>query len=161
MRYERVPVLLIYDEPAKFEPLKRVVAELPVDAKVATTCKEAVELISTYRPEVVFSQSSLADGSWLSIHRAAEDSTIPLSVIVVADFPDTRKYVSVMERGAFDFVAPPFEREAIKFVTRSAALDAQRRRGANAPAIHVRQNARGGSKIHQAQAVGCDLAWSR
>ena len=38
------------------------------------------------------------------------------------------------ERGAFDFVAPPFERETLGFVTRSAALRTERRKDLAAPA---------------------------
>jgi FixJ family two-component response regulator len=65
---------------------------------------------------------------WVSILNIADSADVPLSVIVVAGHPDTRLYVSVMERGAFDFVVPPFEHEPLSFVTRSAALYTQRRR---------------------------------
>jgi FixJ family two-component response regulator len=59
-------------------------------------------------------------------------SNVPLNVIVVGAFPDTHSYLSAMERGAFDFVTPPFEREPLSFVVRSAELDARRRREATA-----------------------------
>jgi FixJ family two-component response regulator len=70
----------------------------------------------------------------MSILNTADAENVPLSVIVVGAFPDTRHYVSAMERGAFDFVAPPFEQEPLSFVIRSAALDTYRRREALAQA---------------------------
>jgi FixJ family two-component response regulator len=66
----------------------------------------------------------------MTILNIAESAEVPLNVIVVASQPDTRFYVSVMERGAFDFVAPPFEHESLNFVVRSAELDVRRRREA-------------------------------
>ena len=45
-----------------------------------------------------------------------------MNVIVVGATPDTKQYLDVMERGAFDFVVAPFEREPLGFVVRSAGL---------------------------------------
>jgi DNA-binding NtrC family response regulator len=125
-------VLLIHDRPGRFDSLRQVLRDLSLETYSVKSCKEASDLIAQCRPHIVFTQASLADGSWLTVQRIAEETKVPLSVIVVADVPDTRKYVSIMERGAFDFVAPPFEHEPMRFVVRSAALDAQRRRDAAA-----------------------------
>lgn len=130
-------VLLIHDPPRRFESLRQVLGDLSIETYSVRTCKEAADLIAQCRPHIVFTQSSLPDGSWLTVQRLAEDSKVPLSVVVVAEFADTHDYVSVMERGAFDFIAPPFEHEPLRFVVRSAALDAQRRRDALAPAAYA------------------------
>ena len=84
---------------------------------------------------MVFTESTVTDGTWLSIFNLAEAADVPVSVIVVGTFPDTKCYLSVMERGAFDFVAPPFEREPLSFVVRSAALATHRRREMLAQAV--------------------------
>ena len=74
-------------------------------------------------PHAIFTENAVADGSWIGILHMAEAAQAPLSVIVGGALPDTRLYLSVMERGAFDFVAPPFEHESLNFVVRSAALN--------------------------------------
>jgi FixJ family two-component response regulator len=71
----------------------------------------------------------------MTILNIADSAAVPLSVIVVAAVPDMHLYMSVMERGAFDFIAPPFEHEALNFVVRSAALNTHRRREVLAHAV--------------------------
>ncbi|MGA2983931.1 MAG: response regulator [Terriglobia bacterium] len=132
---EHLFALLIHDHPEPFASLKRTLRDLSVETYSVATCKEAEDLISQCQPHIVFTESSLEDGSWVNILNTAEASNVPLSVIVVGAVPDTRHYVSVMERGAFDFVAPPFEHGPLNFVIRSAALDAHRRRQALAHAV--------------------------
>jgi len=131
---EHLFALLVHDQSESFESLKRTLRDLSVETYSVATCTEAAALITQCRPHLVFTGKSLADGSWMSILNIADSADVPLSVIVVAAYPDTRLYVSVMEQGAFDFVAPPFEHEALSFVTRSAALHAHRRRDALAQA---------------------------
>jgi DNA-binding NtrC family response regulator len=131
---ERNFALLVHDRPETFEPLKQVLRELGVETYSVSSRAQAEDLIPKCKPQVVFSDMSVVDGSWVSILNAAEASDAPLSVIVVAPHPDTKLYLSVMQRGAFDFIAPPFEREPIKFIYRSAALDTYRRREESARA---------------------------
>ena len=125
---EHLFALLVHDQSESFESLKRTLRDLSVETYSVATCKEAAALITQCRPHLIFTGKSLADGSWVSILNIADSADVPPSVIVAAAYPDTRFYVSVMERGAFDCVAPPFEHEALSYVTRSAALHTHRRR---------------------------------
>ncbi len=127
---EHLFALLIHDQSETFETLRRTLKELSVETYSIASCKEAEDLISQCKPHIIFTESSVADGSWMTIFNMAAAADVPLSVIVVGTFPDTRLYVSVMERGAFDFVAPPFEHEPLNFVVRSAALNTLHRRQA-------------------------------
>lgn len=131
---EHLFALLVHDQAESFESLRRTLRDLSVETYSVATCKEAAALIAQCRPHMIFTAKSLTDGSWVSILDIAESADVPLSVVVVAAHPDTRLYVSVMERGAFDFVVPPFEHEPLSFVTRSAALHAHGRRNALASA---------------------------
>jgi DNA-binding NtrC family response regulator len=133
---EHLFALLIHDRSEPFESLKRTLKELSVETYSIATCREAQDFISQCKPHIVFTENSVADGSWMSVFNMAEAADVPLSVIVVGAVPDTPLYLSVMERGAFDFVAPPFEHEPLNFVIRSAALNTYRRREALAhPAV--------------------------
>ena len=125
---ERVFALLVHEHAEPFESLKRALNELSIETCSVATCKEAAEVIFRSRPQIIFTESSLRDGWWSNIMNIADSANVPLNVIVVSAHPDTRLYLSVMERGAFDFVTPPFTGEPLGFVARSAALDAHRRR---------------------------------
>lgn len=132
---EHLFALLIHAQTEPFESLRRVLRELNIETYRVETSREAHDLISQCKPHMVFTERWLMDGSWLTISDMAEAANVPVSVIVVATVPDTRLYLSVMERGAFDLVAPPFEHEPLGFVVRSAALHAHRRREALAHAV--------------------------
>lgn len=132
---EHLFALLVHDQSEPFESLRQTLTDLSVETYSVSTCKEAEELIFERKPPLVFTQGLLTDGSWMSIFNLAEMSGLPVSVIVVGPVPDTRFYVSVMERGAFDFVAPPFEHEPLSFVVQSAAINAHRRREASTRAF--------------------------
>ena len=131
---DHVFALLVHSHPEPFESLKRALWDLSVETFSVETCREARELIPQCKPRVIFAENALPDGSWLSILSIAEAADVPLSLIVVGAVPNTRSYLSVMERGAFDYVAPPFEHEPLEFVVRSADLGARRRREALARA---------------------------
>jgi DNA-binding NtrC family response regulator len=92
------------------------------------TRTEAGGLIAKCKPHVVSSDVSLADGSWVSILHTADAMFTTLSVAVIAPRPDTKLYVSVVQRGPFDFIAAPFERGLVDFVVRPAPFDTFSRR---------------------------------
>lgn len=125
---EKIFALLVHDHPEPFESLKQTLKDLSVGSYSVRTCKEAGDLISYCKPKIIFTESAVADGSWMSVVNKAEEAEVPLSVIVVAPQPDPQLYTNVMERGAFDFVAPPFEHEPLSQLVQSAAEETQRRR---------------------------------
>lgn len=127
---ENLFALLVHDHLGPFESLTRTLRDLSVETYSVESCKEAEDFVSHCRPPIIFTGKSLVDGSWVSILNIADSADVPISVIVVGAVPDMDLYLSAMERGAFDFVAPPFEHEPLNFVIRSAALDTHRRKEA-------------------------------
>jgi DNA-binding NtrC family response regulator len=124
------PFALLIHEPAEhFECLRESLKQLSVHTYSISTCRQAENLLSQCKPDLIFTESCVEDGSWLTILNLAEATRVPLSVVVVGSQPDTQLYTSVMELGAFDFVVPPFERESLDFVVKSAALNTHRLRG--------------------------------
>jgi DNA-binding NtrC family response regulator len=95
----------------------------------AANCAEAALLLHSYAPpQVVFTDMQLADGSWTGILSLAETSPLASNVIVVSPVPDIESYVATLERGAFDFVVPPFDSSEINHVARCAMGNANVRR---------------------------------
>jgi DNA-binding NtrC family response regulator len=119
--------LLVHDQPRPLESLKLVLRDLSVETHSVRTCEEAGRLIRQTRPPLVFTDVSLPDGSWTDVVRMAERASSPVDVIVVGAKEDIKLYLSTLEGGAFDFVLPPFEHEAVEFVVESARHDVRRR----------------------------------
>jgi two-component system, repressor protein LuxO len=117
---EQISALLIHDGAEHFAALRRMLRDLSVDTCTVSTCLEAASLISRRRPDVIFTESTLRDGSWADILNLARRAAVPLSVVVVAAHADMHSYLSVMEGGAFDFVVPPFEHESLDYVVKLA-----------------------------------------
>lgn len=122
--------LLVHAQPEPLESLKMALKDLSIETYSVPTLEEASRLIRQTEPHLVFTDVFLPDGSWVDVLIHAEKADIPVNVIVVGASKDTRLYISALERGAYDFVLPPFEREALDFVVESAGQDARHRRKA-------------------------------
>jgi DNA-binding NtrC family response regulator len=132
---DRVLALLVHDQTSPVDSLRRALKGLSIGTYSVRTCSEAERLLAQIHPQVVFTEISLSDGSWSDILNLAGKAPAPVNVIVVGATPDTKQYLDVMEGGAFDFVAPPFEPEPLGFVVRSAELHSAPPRGlSSAPA---------------------------
>jgi FixJ family two-component response regulator len=81
---------------------------------------------------MIFTTTSVSDGSWLDVIILKEKAGIPSNIIVVAQTPDVRLYLSALDAGAFEFLVPPFERVPLGHIVRSDWLDVQKRRKAQA-----------------------------
>lgn len=127
---DQVFALLVHNRPETFESLKEALRHLSVDTRSVDTCREAEALLRQCAPHLIFADVSLPDGAWKGVLKLAEEADVPLNVIAVGAIPNSRVYLSAMEQGAFDFVAPPFELAPLDFVVRSAASDARLRREA-------------------------------
>lgn len=120
--------LLVGDEIHPLESLREALREVPVDTASASTCEKAERLMVQTEPSLIFTPKSISDGSWLDVLAMVERSGIPANVILVAQAPDIKLHVNAIERGAYDFMVPPFEKDALGHIVRSAWLDVQRRR---------------------------------
>src|SRR2546427_366478 len=73
------------------------------------SCAEARQgLARLPRPHVIFTDSTLPDGTWADIVSLADQCPRPLQVVVVSPELDVDLYVKVLDGGAFDFIVPPF-----------------------------------------------------
>jgi DNA-binding NtrC family response regulator len=122
--------LLVHDRAEAMGPLKFALENLAIETRSVRTCAEAERLLEHVQTDLVFTDTSLPDGSWVDVVDMAKGADAPVNVVVVGRSEDIKFYLSALDRGAFDFVLPPFEREALDFVVRSASDNARRRRHA-------------------------------
>jgi DNA-binding NtrC family response regulator len=125
---DRIFAILIYDQHGAMDLLKLALRDLSVGTYSVPTLEEARHLIPQTHPHLLFTATSVADGSWVDVINLAAQTEIPLNVIVVSAIKDVKLYISALERGAYDFVLPPFEPLALDMVVRSACENVRHRR---------------------------------
>jgi DNA-binding NtrC family response regulator len=126
-----VTALLIFHRTEPYNDLEAALEKLAVRTGRARTLAEACHIMSTVNlPLLVFTESELPDGNWADVVSLSARAASPVSVIVMGQEIDTKLYVSVIEGGAFDFMAPPFEAPDLAHVVRCAADNALMRRQA-------------------------------
>jgi len=125
-----VCVLLVHDNDFPLEELSRSLRVLGVNPCRARSCAEADHLIRELEPDVVFSDTGLCDGTWQRVVNLADRAPQAVNVVVVGKHDDMELYLSALEHGAHDFVAPPFESEGLWHILRCAVENTSVRRGA-------------------------------
>jgi DNA-binding NtrC family response regulator len=124
-----VTALLVFHHAKPYNELEAALEKLAVRVGRARSLAEAHHVLSTVNlPLLVFTESELPDGNWADVVSLSARASSPISVIVMGQETDTNLYVSVIEAGAFDFMAPPFEALELAHVVRCAADNALARR---------------------------------
>jgi len=127
---EDVKALLVQVRPGPLEALQLALMEQSIEIRTVKNCGDAEHILcSDWSPHMVFTDVHLADGNWADVLTLASNATAPVNVIVVARFIDMKFYIQAIERGAFDFIVPPFARLELQHVVRIATENALARRG--------------------------------
>jgi DNA-binding NtrC family response regulator len=93
-------------------------------------------LNSSDPPELIVTDVRLADGTWEDALHLSQKAPLPVNVIVVSRIADVRLYLEVLEKGAFDFITPPFQAAELNHVLRTALGNVSQKRLARAlPAL--------------------------
>jgi DNA-binding NtrC family response regulator len=123
--------LLIFHNAKAYNDLEAALAKLAIPTERVESLGEACRILSSANPPLlVFTESQLPDGNWADVVSLTARSSLPVSLIVVGYEIDTKLYASVIEVGAFDFIAPPFNAVELTHVARCAADNALARREA-------------------------------
>jgi len=103
---ETISALLVHDRADHLFPVKQVLRTQQIKIIEAQTCRDAaIEIARADPPHLVFTDTSLTDGTCLDIIRLARQAALPVNVIVASRIADLRLYIEAMEHGAFDFIA--------------------------------------------------------
>lgn len=128
MKQKELLTLLVSDGGDPFDDLRTLLQTQEIETWSARSCDEVSRLLERTQPQLIFTGERLSDGSWIDVLGLAERANVPTNVIVVGRSVDIGLYLSTMDHGAFDFILPPFETEAVAHVVRVAAEDTRRRR---------------------------------
>ncbi|MGH9453514.1 MAG: response regulator [Terriglobia bacterium] len=88
----------------------------------ARTCREARSLLQQCTPRVLFTDTSLPDGSWTDVLNLATGQSGNIPVILVSRFDDMELYLQAIERGAFDFMSLPLSPSDVAFIFQHASM---------------------------------------
>jgi DNA-binding NtrC family response regulator len=126
---EKISVLLVSGEPESFAPLKSFLQSQSLGTREVPSCGEALLVLwGKQPPHLVFTDTQLPDGTWAEVISLAGKAQAPSNVIVVSRLVDVKLYVEVLERGAYDFITPPFEARELRYIVRRATENVLRRR---------------------------------
>jgi DNA-binding NtrC family response regulator len=113
----QISAILLHDRAGPLPELKAALEQQSVKTRVAATCREATCLLdSSDPPLLIFTDRQLRDGTWSDVVRLACQAATPASVIVVSQLVDVSFYLDTLDRGAFDFIVPPFESAGLAHV---------------------------------------------
>lgn len=120
--------VLIHERPEPFEALKGALGDLSVESYCVKGSNGAEALIAQFQPLLVFVDLPIWSQSHADIVNMANAADQTFNIIVVGLLPDIEEYVSAVELGAFNFMAPPFSHDSLTMAVHSAAKDAMDRR---------------------------------
>ena len=114
-------ILVVDDE----ESMRRILASLLADDGHVIVQAEGVlrahRLLSQEMFDVVLTDHRMPDGMGLDVIDACRDVSPYLPVIMITSYASVDLAVDAMRRGAFDFIAKPFEPDAVRAAIRRAS----------------------------------------
>jgi len=120
--------LLASEQMDSLNDLRDVLKNQSMGTWCTQSCEELARLLEQTRPDLIFTDARLCDGTWIDVVSLAERAAVPLNVIVVGACKNTKQYVEAMEQGAFDFILRPFEAEPMAHVVKVAVNNVRHRR---------------------------------
>ena len=132
-----VTVLAIDQTRDELAPLHGLFSQSNWKLHEAYSCKAALACLRRTRIPVVLSERDLPDGNWKDLHyQLLELPEIPL-LIVASRFADESLWAEVLNLGAYDVLAKPFDRTELVRVVASAWLHWRQRPERKRPLVPV------------------------
>lgn len=114
-------VLMVSGDDGTHLALRKALSAAGVRVRLARTCEEARAILERFStPAALFSEVMLPDGTWADIVELAAAGSRQVPVIVVSRVVDINLYINALEKGASDFIVPPFYYRDISHVLKCA-----------------------------------------
>jgi DNA-binding NtrC family response regulator len=125
-------VLFVSPHIADASALSRMLLPVSVRVEHATTFRDARTMLPRGEHSVVLTERHLPDGSWADILRTVQDMALPCLVMVTDRLADDRFWAEVLNLGAYDLLAQPFDASEVQRIVTSACMHAHRKPAASA-----------------------------
>ena len=126
-----ISVLLLHGQNDSLGALIMALENQALRVRWLRNCKDAGPLLQGANPpHLVFTATTLPDGTWEDVFNLTLKAAKAVNVIVTARVVDVRLYLDTIVRGAFDFIVPPLTGSELAHVVRCAAENVMSRREA-------------------------------
>jgi DNA-binding NtrC family response regulator len=119
-RTASVRLLSVSPAPADHRSLGEILDDPHYRILRASSCREAIERLTSDSIALVICEADLPDGSWRDLLRHADEHSRDLTLIVASRLADTRLWAEVLHLGAYDLIAKPFDTQEVRRVVANA-----------------------------------------
>ena|ERR1700752_2808837 len=117
--------LLVHNDEEPWTGLRPLLECQGIETSRVRSCAEAELVLQSAEPHLlVLTEPVLPDGTWAEILDLAGRTPSPVPVVVVSRYVDVDLYLDVLEKGAWDFIVPPFYASDLAYVVNGAILSA-------------------------------------
>jgi DNA-binding NtrC family response regulator len=120
-------VLIVDDERTLARAIKAFLTESGYEAEVAVDAEQALRLLETLRPDVVFSDVRLPGMDGIELLRRIRDFDPAVPVIIMTAHGTIEGAVEAVKLGAFDYLKKPVDLEELKLLADRAREHSQLR----------------------------------
>ena len=126
-------ILLVHHQEEPWNHLIPLLEWLGITTLRASNCAEAERALASPEPHLlVLTEPVLPDGTWAEILALARRMPSPVPVVVVSRYVDVDLYLDALEKGAWDYIVPPFRAADLAYVVNGAILGASQHMSASA-----------------------------
>ncbi len=117
---DKAQLLVVDDEPASRYGIKKALTPFKLSIQEASEGKQALEMISQLNPDLVILDINLPGMDGLAVLAEATQLNHSPLVIVITAYGSEKIAVEAMKRGAYDYIAKPFEIEDLRLTVARA-----------------------------------------
>jgi two-component system response regulator AtoC/two-component system nitrogen regulation response regulator NtrX len=117
---DKTQLLVVDDEPASRYGIKKALTPFKLSIQEASEGKQALEMISQLNPDLVILDINLPGMDGLAVLAEATQLNHSPLVIVITAYGSEKVAVEAMKRGAYDYIAKPFEIEDLRLTVARA-----------------------------------------
>jgi DNA-binding response OmpR family regulator len=116
----RIAEVLVAGDQNIHAALDRILRHENCRLRHVTTCREAIAFAHENETPVLICERKLPDGDWTTVLTELEGSRKRPNLIVTSRLPDDALWAEVLNRGGYDVLSQPFDREEVFRVIDSA-----------------------------------------
>jgi two-component system response regulator AtoC len=109
-------VLIVDDERTLARAVKAFLVQAGYEAEVASDAEQAIELLPTLRPDVIFADVRLPGMSGIDLLRRIQEFDPAIPVIIMTAYGSIEGAVEAVKLGAFDYMKKPVDLEELKLL---------------------------------------------
>ena len=146
-------VLIVDDERTLARAIKAFLAESGYEAEVAGDGEQALGLLESLRPDVVFSDVRLPGMTGIELLRRIREFDAAIPVVIMTAYGTIEGAVEAVKLGAFDYLKKPVDLEELKLLADRARETSQLKQELSYYRSRAAQQVRFGEVIGQSPAI--------